>query len=118
MEGSGGNHVCRPDWEFERSSDLPSRTVGDCVYKREWDWETISSTPGKIEDRTTAASQSESGATNRGKKNFRTLIDAQKGEKVFAFDEGRFGLKIWFRRRWCPKGVRPPWIIDDRYEWI
>lgn len=32
-------------------------------------------------------------------------------------DEGRFGLKVWFRRRWCPKGVRPTWEVEDRYEW-
>jgi hypothetical protein len=25
---------------------------------------------------------------------------------------------MWFRRRWCPVGVRPPWIVDDRYEWL
>lgn len=36
---------------------------------------------------------------------------------MVALDEGRFGLKAWFRRRWCPKGQRPPWIVDDRYEW-
>ena len=35
---------------------------------------------------------------------------------MVALDEGRFGLKNWFHRRWCPKGVRPPWIVDDRYE--
>ena len=36
---------------------------------------------------------------------------------MVALDEGRFGLKTWFRRRWCPKGSRPPWRVDDRYEW-
>jgi transposase len=35
-----------------------------------------------------------------------------------AFDEGRFGLKRWFRRRWCTVGHRPPWIVDDRYQWV
>jgi hypothetical protein len=35
-----------------------------------------------------------------------------------AFDEGRFGLKRWFRRRWCTFGHRPPWIVSDRYEWV
>lgn len=35
-----------------------------------------------------------------------------------AFDEGRFGLKLWFRRRWCTFGHRPPWIVDDRYQWV
>jgi transposase len=32
-------------------------------------------------------------------------------------DEGRFGLKVWFRRRWCPQGVRPSWEVEDRYAW-
>lgn len=33
-------------------------------------------------------------------------------------DEARFGLKTWFRRRWCPKGFRPLWVFQDRYEWL
>lgn len=33
-------------------------------------------------------------------------------------DEARFGLKTWFRRRWCPSGFRPPWVFQDRYEWL
>lgn len=33
-------------------------------------------------------------------------------------DEARFGLKTWHRRRWCPKGFRPPWVVEDRYEWL
>lgn len=33
-------------------------------------------------------------------------------------DEARFGLKTWFRRRWCPFGFRPPWVFQDRYEWL
>lgn len=32
-------------------------------------------------------------------------------------DEGRFGLKVWFRRRWCPQRVRPAWEVQDRYVW-
>ena len=39
-------------------------------------------------------------------------------ERVAAFDEGRFGLKLWFRRRWCTCGHRPPWIVDDHYQWV
>lgn len=35
-----------------------------------------------------------------------------------AFDEGRFGLKLWFRRCWCTCGHRPPWIVDDHYQWV
>ncbi len=37
---------------------------------------------------------------------------------MVAFDEGRFGLKTWLRRRWCPLGERPPWIVQDEYEWL
>jgi len=33
-------------------------------------------------------------------------------------DEARFGLKGWLRRRWCPLGIRPPWTVEDRYEWL
>jgi hypothetical protein len=32
-------------------------------------------------------------------------------------DEGRFGLKVWFQRRWCPYRVRPVWEVQDRYAW-
>jgi transposase len=38
--------------------------------------------------------------------------------RVWACDEGRFGLRVGLRRRWCPRGVRPPWIVHDRYEWL
>jgi len=37
---------------------------------------------------------------------------------IVALDEGRFGLKTWFRRRWCPLGERPPWIVEEHYEWL
>lgn len=37
--------------------------------------------------------------------------------RVFAFDEARFGLKSRHGRRWCPFGHRPPWIVQDKYEW-
>jgi transposase len=36
----------------------------------------------------------------------------------WAFDEGRFGLRVGLRKRWCPCGVRPPWLVHDRYEWL
>jgi transposase len=39
-------------------------------------------------------------------------------ERVWAFDEGRFGLRVGLRKRWCPCGVRPPWLVHDRYEWL
>lgn len=37
---------------------------------------------------------------------------------MFALDEARFGLQTHFRRRWCPRGVRPPWPHQHRYEWL
>ena len=41
-----------------------------------------------------------------------------QADRTFALDEARFGLKVWHRRRWCPKGFRPPWVVDDRYDWV
>lgn len=38
--------------------------------------------------------------------------------RAWAFDEGRFGLRVGLRKRWCPRGVRPPWLVHDRYEWL
>lgn len=38
--------------------------------------------------------------------------------RVWAFDEGRFGLRVGLRKRWCPCGVRPPWLVHERYEWL
>lgn len=37
--------------------------------------------------------------------------------KVLAFDEARFGLINWHRRRYCPFGFRPPYIVKRSYEW-
>ena len=37
--------------------------------------------------------------------------------KVLAFDEARFGLINWHRRRYCPKGFRPPYVLRRAYEW-
>jgi len=34
-----------------------------------------------------------------------------------AFDEARFGLINWHRRRYCPKGFRPPYVVRRSYEW-
>jgi transposase len=36
--------------------------------------------------------------------------------KIF-FDEARFGLINWHRRRYCPKGFRPPYVVRRAYEW-
>lgn len=38
--------------------------------------------------------------------------------RVWAFDEARFGLRVGLRKRWCPRGMRPPWIVHDRYDWL
>ena len=37
--------------------------------------------------------------------------------KILAFDEARFGLINWHRRRYCPKGFRPPYVVRRAYEW-
>ena len=39
-------------------------------------------------------------------------------ERVWLMDESRFGLKVHFRRRWCPYGWRPPWVYEDKYQWL
>ena len=39
-------------------------------------------------------------------------------QRVWALEEARFGLKGWSRRRWWPKGLRPPWLSDDRDAWL
>lgn len=44
-------------------------------------------------------------------------MQEQGCQQCWAFDEGRFGLKVWFQRRWCPRGVRPRWVVEDAYEW-
>ena len=43
---------------------------------------------------------------------------AARRVRYFAMDEARFGLKVWHRRCWCPRGHRPPWQVEDRYEWL
>ena len=37
--------------------------------------------------------------------------------KVLAFDEARFGLINWHRRRYCPMGFRPPYVVKRAYKW-
>ena len=37
--------------------------------------------------------------------------------KIMAFDEARFGLINWHRRRYCPRGFRPPYVVRRAYEW-
>lgn len=49
---------------------------------------------------------------------FAATLHSTGVKRVWAFDEGRFGLRVGLRRRWCPRGVRPPWVVHDRYEWL
>jgi transposase len=51
------------------------------------------------------------------KDGFGARLKRAQCERAWAFDEGRFGLKVWFRRRWRPRGVRPPWIVEDQDAW-
>ena len=37
--------------------------------------------------------------------------------RVFAQDEARFGLISWHKRRYCPKGLRPPRVVRRKYKW-
>lgn len=32
-------------------------------------------------------------------------------------DEARFGLISWHKRRYCPRGVKPPHVVQRKYEW-
>jgi hypothetical protein len=34
-----------------------------------------------------------------------------------AFDEARFGLINWHKKRYCLKGFRPPYVVRRAYEW-
>jgi transposase len=34
-----------------------------------------------------------------------------------AFDEARFGLINWHKKRYCPRGFRPPYVVHRAYEW-
>lgn len=54
----------------------------------------------------------------RSKNRFAAALEERGAGRVFAFDEARFGLKVWHRRRWCPSGARPPWLHEDRYQWL
>jgi hypothetical protein len=71
-----------------------------------------------MEDRTPSSCQSRCRRTSGVRANFAATVKEAAVERIAAFDEGRFGLKGWFRRRWCTFGHRPPWTVDDRYRWI
>ena len=45
-------------------------------------------------------------------------MSAAQVDTVVACDEGRFGLKTWLRRRWALLGERPPWVVQDAYDWM
>jgi transposase len=71
-----------------------------------------------VEDRAPTPPESPCRAAGGLSKTFGTLIKHPALKRVVAFDEGRFGLKTWLRRRWCPRGERPPWIVQDAYAWL
>jgi len=50
-------------------------------------------------------------------KDFGAVLRPHGLERVLAMDEARFGLKSGQRRRWCPRGVRPPGVVEGRDEW-
>jgi hypothetical protein len=54
----------------------------------------------------------------RSKPGFAAPVAAQQVVRVWACDEGRVGLRVGLRGRWCPRGVRPPWVVHDRDEWL
>jgi transposase len=54
----------------------------------------------------------------RSRPGFATSLERANVRGVWAFDEGRFGLRVGLRKRWCPCGVRPPWLVHDRYQWL
>jgi hypothetical protein len=45
------------------------------------------------------------------------LLVRRRAPRVWALDAARVGLKVWSRRRWCPRGLRPPWVDDDQDAW-
>ena len=49
---------------------------------------------------------------------FGPALAQRQVQRVWALDEAWFGLKVWFRRRWCPLGARPPWVYAEQYEWL
>jgi hypothetical protein len=64
--------------------------------------------------------------SRRPSKNFAGKIEGVKERhceggkkplKVLALDEARFGLINWHRRRYCPPGFRPPYVVKRSYEW-
>jgi transposase len=71
-----------------------------------------------MEDGPSSSCESRCRSTSGVQANFADTLKEAAVDRVVAFDEGRFGLKGWFRRRWCTFGHRPPWIVDDRYEWL
>lgn len=53
-----------------------------------------------------------------GAPGFAATLELANVRRVWAFDEGRFGVRVGLRKRWCPRGVRPPWLVHDRYAWL
>jgi transposase len=71
-----------------------------------------------VEDGTTTPPQGERSRASGFQANFATSLTENDVSLVVCVDEGRFGPKPGFRRRWCPLGKRPPWLVEEKYEWL
>ncbi|MBI1743085.1 IS630 family transposase, partial [Candidatus Acetothermia bacterium] len=79
---------------------------------------TLSAPSSQTEDRSSPAPPDLTRQASAVQKNFGKALEQRQAQRVLTLDEARFGLKSWHRRRWCPKGVRPSWVVADRYEWF
>ena len=71
-----------------------------------------------MEDGTETPPQSGCSRSGGFQTNFAASLTENDISLVVCVDEGRFGRKPWFRRRWCLVGKRPPWVVEEKYEWL
>jgi hypothetical protein len=84
-----------------------------------WCRSTTQATQDQVKDRSPSPRGSRPRRAGCLQKNFAGKIEevkerhCEKGKplKVLAFDEARFGLINWHRRRYCPMGLRPPYVV-------
>ena len=80
-------------------------------------------TQGEAQNGSSSARESRPRGAGSFQKNFAETIrrsrecHGEKPLKVVAFDEARFGLINWHRRRYCPRSFRPPYIVRRSYRW-
>ena len=112
------SHASRPHRDHARGAQLPGARVGDPLQEWQVALVALQEAPGQVQDRAQAAQESPCRTAGRLENNFGSLVKQPRLKRVVALDEGRFGLITWLRRRWCPLGERPPWIVQDDYEWL